>query len=142
MFVRGTHVSDTLQGSVDAATNRALRELAKKIEARLNYKQDEMVREAGLGENTASKTEINTIAKTVVKDVTLSGWEVAESKLVTLDNGNYRSFVLLQYPLGQVYKSFINRIEQSPKLKSGVTALKNTETFKELEQFVSEFTGA
>ena len=48
----------------------------------------------------------------------------------------------IEYPLGQVYKAFINRIEQSPELKSSVTALKNTETFKELEQFVSEFTGA
>ena len=142
MFVRGTHVSDTLQGSIDIATNRALSALGKKIEARISYKGDEMFKEASMGEDAASKTEVNLISQTVVKEVTVSGWEVAESKIVSLDNGNYRSFVLLQYPLGQVYKAFINRIEQSPKLKSSVTALKNTDTFKELEQYVSEFTGA
>ena len=69
MYARGTHVSDTLQGAIDTATNRALRELAKKIEARINSKNDEMVRQAGMGENMATKTEINTISKTVVKEL-------------------------------------------------------------------------
>ena len=142
MYARGTHVSDTLQGALDTATNRALRELAKKIDARINSKNDEMVRQAGMGENMATKTEINSISKTVVKELTLSGWDIFDTKVVSLDNGSYRSFVLLEYPLGQIYKAFINRIEQSPELKSSVTALKNTEAFKELEQYVAEFSGA
>ena len=52
------------------------------------------------------------------------------------------SFILLEYPIAQVYKAFINRVEENEKLKSTVTALKNTEAFKELEQFVAEFSGA
>ena len=32
MYVRGTAVVDTLQGSIDSATNAALRELGKKLE--------------------------------------------------------------------------------------------------------------
>ena len=49
---------------------------------------------------------------------------------------------IIRDPVAQVYKAFINRIEQSPELKSSITALKETETFKELEFYVSEFTGA
>ena len=109
MYARGTHISDTLQGAIDTATNRALRELAKKIEARINSKNDEMVRQAGMGENIATKTEINTISKTVVKEVTVSGWDIFDTKVASLDNGSYRSYVLLEYPLGQIYKAFIKR---------------------------------
>ena len=36
----------------------------------------------------------------VVKEVTISGYEVADTKLVKLDNGSYRSFILLEYLLG------------------------------------------
>ena len=36
-------------------------------------------------------------------------------------------------------QSFINRVEENENLKSSVTALKNTEAFKELEQYVAEF---
>ena len=98
--------------------------------------------EAALGSDSATKTKISFIAQRVVKEVTVSGWEIVEGKIVDSGDGNFRSFILIKYPVAQVYKAFINRIEQSPELKSSVTALKNTETFKELEQYVSEFTGA
>ncbi len=142
MFVRGTAVVDTLQGSIDSATNAALRELGKKLETRLNSKISETVRQAGMGEDIVTKSEMNRISSIVVKEVTISGYEVSETKMVQLDNGKYRSFILLEYPIAQIYKAFINRIEQAPELKSSVTALKDTDTFKELESYISEFTGA
>ena len=85
---------------------------------------------------------MNRISSIVVKEVTISGYEIAETKMVQLDNGRYRSFILLEYPIAQVYRAFINRVEDSENLKSSVTALKNTEAFKELEQYVAEFSGA
>ena len=142
MYVRGTAVVDTLQGSIDSATNAALRELGKKLETRLNSKIKETVRQAGIGEDIVTKSEMNRVSSLVVKEVTISGYEIADTKLVKLDSGSYRSFILLEYPIAQVYKAFINRVEQNEKLKSTVTALKNTEAFKELEQFVAEFSGA
>ena len=142
MYVRGTAVVDTLQGSIDAATNAALRELGKKLETRLNSKVDETVRQAGMGENIATKSEMNRVSSLVVKEVTIIGYEVANSKMVNLDNGSYRTFILLEYPLAQVYKAFINRIERQSTLQKDLTAIKNTDAFKELEFLVSEFTGA
>ena len=142
IYVRGTAVVDTLQGSIDSATNAALRELGKKLETRLNSKVNETVRQAGIGEDQVTKSEMNRVSSIIVKEVTISGYEVSETKMVKLDNGSYRSFVLLEYPVAQMYKAFINRIEKDPKLKGDLTAIKDTETFKELELYVSEFTGA
>ena len=142
LYVRGTAVVDTLQGSIDSATNSALRELGKKLETRLNSKIKETVRQAGIGEDQVTKSEMNRVSSFVIKEVTISGYEVADTKLVKLDNGSYRSFILLEYPIAQVYKAFINRVEESENLKSSVKALKNTEAFKELEQYVAEFSGA
>jgi len=142
MYIRGTAVVDTLQGSIDMATNAALRELGKKLDSRLNSKVKETVRQAGIGEDIVTKTEINRVSAYVVKEVTISGWEILETKLVTLDNGKYRSFILIKYPVAQAYQAYINEIENNPKLKSKLSAIKDTEAFKELEIFVSEFTGA
>ena len=139
LYVRGTAVVDTLQGSIDSATNAALRELGKKLETRLNSKIKETVRQAGVGEDQVTKSEMNRVSSLVVKEVTISGYEVADTKLVKLDNGSYRSFILLEYPIAQVYKAFINKVENNETLKKNVTALKNTDAFKELEQYVAEF---
>ena len=142
MYVRGTAVVDTLQGSIDTATNAALRELGKKLETRLNSKIKETVRQAGVGEDIVTKSEMRRVSSFVIKEVTISGYEVAENKLVKLDNGKYRCFILLEYPIAKVYKTFINKIEDSDGLKPTIQALKETKAFKELENFVAEFTGA
>jgi DNA repair exonuclease SbcCD ATPase subunit len=142
IYVRGTAVVDTLQGAIDSSTNAALRELGKKLETRLNSKLNETVRQAGIGEDITTKTEITRVSSIVVKEVTISGYEIAESKLVQLDNGKYRSFILLEYPVAQVYKAFMNRMEQSPEIKKNLAAIKNTEAYKELETYVNEFTSA
>ena len=142
IYVRGTAVVDTLQGSIDSATNAALRELGKKLETRLNSKINETVRQAGMGEDIVTKSEMNRVSSLVVKEVTISGYEVAETKMVQLDNGSYRSFILLEYPVAQVYKAFINRIERQSKLQKKLPSIKDTEAFKELEELVDQFTSA
>jgi uncharacterized membrane-anchored protein len=142
MYVRGTAVVDTLQGSIDSATNAALRELGKKLETRLNSKVNDTVRQAGIGEDQVTKSEMNRVSTIIVKEVTISGYEVSETKMVKLDSGSYRSFILLEYPVAHIYKAFINRIEQNSALKNNLSAIKDTETFKELEEYVSQFTGA
>ena len=142
MYVRGTAVVDTLQGSIDTATNAALRELGKKLETRLNSKIKETVRQAGVGEDIVTKSEMRRVSSFVIKEVTISGYEVAENKLVKLDNGKYRCFILLEYPIAKVYKTFIDKVDESEDLKPTIKALKETKAFKELENFVAEFTGA
>ena len=59
-----------------------------------------------------------------------------------MDNNKYRSFILLEYPVGNLYKAFLNRLEDSDSMQNSLQAIKDTDTFKELEEMVAEFTGA
>jgi chemotaxis protein histidine kinase CheA len=142
IYVRGTDISDDLQLSIDLATNAALRSLGKKLETRLNSKAKETVKQAGIGSNKASKSEFNRISSIVVKEVTISGWEIHETKMVKQENGDYRSFVLLKYPIGKALKAYKNEIDKSPELKGRLTLIKNTDAYKELEKAVAQYSGS
>ena len=98
MYVRGTAVSDQLQLALDFATNAALKNLGKKVETRVASKAKMTVRQAGIGEDQASKTEINLISSTVMEEVTLSGYKTVETKLVKLDGGSSVSYTHLTLP--------------------------------------------
>ena len=82
------------------------------------------------------------VSTLVVKEVTISGFEIAKTKMFKMDNGKYRSFILLEYPVGNLYKAFLNRLENTEEIKESLIAIKNTETFKELEAYVVDFAGA
>ena len=139
MYIRGSAVSDQLQLAVDLATNTALKELGKKVKTRLASKSQECIRQAGIGEDQVSKTEINLISSTVVDEITVSGYETVETKLVSLDNGNYRAFILLNYPVAKAYKSYIEKIEKSPELKGTLVDIKNTDLYKELKKAAAKY---
>mgnify|MGYP001165206087 CR=1 FL=1 len=141
MYVRGSAVSDQLQLALDLATNSALKSLGKKVETRLASKSQECIRQAGIGEDQVSKTEINLISSTVVDEIIVSGYDPIETKLVSLDNGNYRAFILLKYPVAKAYKSYIEKIDKSPELKGRLTKIKGTDIYKELKKAVARYSG-
>ena len=142
MYVRGSAVSDQLQLALDFATNAALKNLGKKVETRVASKAKQTIRQAGIGEDQVSKTEINLISSTVMDEVTLSGYETVETKLVPLDSGSYRAFILLKYPVAKAYKTYIEKIEESPELKGRLIEIKNTDVYKELEKAVAQYSGS
>ena len=142
IYVRGTAVVDTMQGSIDTATNAALRDLAKKLETRLTAKVNETVVQAGIGEDISTASEIIKVTTLVVEEVTIVGYEMSKNKIFKMDNGKYRTFILLEYPVANLYKAFINRLENNKAMQKQLDQIKNTETYKELEAYVIEFTGA
>ena len=142
IYVRGTAVVDTMQGSIDSATNAALRDLAKKLETRLAAKVNETVVQAGIGEDISTTSEIIKVTTLVVEEVTIVGYELSKNKIFKMDNGKYRTFILLEYPVANLYKAFINRLENNKAMQKQLDEIKNTETYKELEAYVVEFTGA
>ena len=142
IYVRGTAVVDTMQGSIDSATNAALRDLAKKLETRLAAKVNETVVQAGIGEDISTTSEIVKVTSLVVEEVTIIGYEMSKNKIFKTDNGKYRTFILLEYPVANMYKAFINRLENNKAMQKQLDQIKNTETYKELEAYVVEFSGA
>ena len=62
--------------------------------------------------------------------------------MAPLANGKYTTFIMIEYPVSLAYKNFITEIDTNVTVKAQVNKLKNTEAFKELEQYVAEFSGA
>lgn len=141
-YIRGTAISDNLQYSLDFATNAALRELSKRLDSQLSSKVKEIFAQKGMGEEQSSKIEIEAISTTVAKEVNVSDFKVVETKIVNLDGGSYRAFVLLEYPVVKAYKTFVEEIEESPELKGRLTKIKNTDVFKDLKNSIEEYSGS
>ena len=62
--------------------------------------------------------------------------------MAPLADGKYRTFIVIEFPVSLAYRNFIANIDDSVTLKAEINKLKSTDAFKELEQYVSEFTGA
>ena len=73
---------------------------------------------------------------------TVSGFEAVETKMGSLDNGSYRAFTLLKYPVVKAYKTYIEKMEKSPKLKGRLTEIKGTDIYKELQKAVAQYSGS
>ena len=141
MYVRGTGKSGIMQMALDIARDAAHMELGEKVAIRLASKIKKTIRQAGMNEDQTAKSEINLISHNVVDEVTVSGIETIETKLVTLDNGDYRAFVLIKYPVVKAYKTYMEKIDESPKLKGRLTLIQNTDAYKDLQKAVNEFAG-
>tara|TARA_Y100000590_G_C15685979_1_gene1001674 strand:+ start:842 stop:1960 length:1119 start_codon:yes stop_codon:yes gene_type:complete len=141
-YIRGTAISDNLQYSLDFATNAALRELGKRLQTKLSSKVKEIFHQKGVGEDQSSKIEFESITNTVVQEVNISDFKVMETKIVNLDSGSYRAFVLLEYPVVKAYQAFVDEIEENPGLKGRLTEIKNTEAYKDLKSAIEVYSGS
>jgi hypothetical protein len=50
--------------------------------------------------------------------------------------------VLIKYPVAKAYKSYMEKIENSPELKGRLTQIKDTDAYKELEKAVAQYSGS
>ena len=142
MFARGSSISADLDNSEQRAIENALIKLSSQMQTRINTKMNLAVREAGVDADLVLKTEMERVTNIVVKEVTISGYKVYKTKMAPLANGKYRTFIVIEFPISLAYKNYLTNIENNVKIKGSISQLKKTEAFKELEQYVSEFTGA
>ena len=75
-------------------------------------------------------------------DPNIKGYKIYNTKMAPLADGKYRTFIVIEFPVSLAYRNFIANIDDSVTLKAEINKLKSTDAFKELEQYVSEFTGA
>ena len=141
IYVVGDSVSDQIHLAKTIARSRALNALGQTVSTELSSKSKETIRQAGMGEDQVSKTEINLISSVVSDEVKVSGFEVIKTEIITLDNGGYKGFILIEFPVAKAYKTYIEKIEESPKLKGRLTLIQNTDAYKDLQKAVNEFAG-
>ncbi len=142
MYSRGSAISADLDNSEQVAIENALLKLASKLKNRINSKMDKVIKEAGVDADLTLKTEIQRISTIVVKEAAVTGYKVYKTKMAPLANGKYRTFILIEFPISLAYKNQLQNLEQSTSVSADLEKIKNTDAFKELEQYVSEFTGA
>ena len=82
------------------------------------------------------------ISSVVVKEATIKGYKVYNTKMAPVANGKYRTFIVIESPVSLAYRNFIASVDDNVTLKAEVNKLKSTDAFKELEQYVAEFSGA
>ena len=142
MYARGSATSADLDNSEQRAIENALIKLSTQMQNRISSKTNLVIKEAGVDADLTLKTEMQRISNVVVKDATIRGYKIFKTKMAAIADGKYRTFVIIEFPVSLAYKNFIAEIDNSLSVKAEVNKLKNTEAFKELEQYVAEFTGA
>ena len=142
MYSRGNGVSSDLDNSEQRAVENALIKLAQQLNNRINRKVSIMAKEAGVDGDLVLKRETERITSIVIKDASIKGYKIYKTKMAPISDGKYTTFILIEYPISLAYQNFITEIDTNVTVKAQVNKLKNTEAFKELEQYVAEFTGA
>ncbi len=142
MFARGSAISADLDNSEQRAVENALIKLSTQMKNRISSKTNLVIKEAGVDADLTLKTEMQRISNIVVKNATIRDYKIFKTKMAMLANGKYRTFVVIEFPVSLAYKNFIADLDNSVTVKAEINKLKDTEAFKELEQYVAEFSGA
>tara|TARA_B100000965_G_C19561302_1_gene744617 strand:+ start:577 stop:1590 length:1014 start_codon:yes stop_codon:yes gene_type:complete len=142
MYARGSAVSADLDNSEQRAIENALIKLSGQMQSRINRKMNVAVREAGVDADLVLKSEMERTTSIVVKEVSISGYKVYKTKMAPVANEKYRTFIVIEFPISLAYKAYLTNIENNVKIKGNISKLKDTQAFKELEQYVAEFSGS
>ena len=101
IYTSGTGVSPNLQLAVDKSTLNAKRALADRLKGLVSSKTKLFVKETGQYENTSAVTEGEQAIINLIKEVNVSGYKTKEVLTFQQDR-HYRTFVLLEYPVGKL----------------------------------------
>ena len=130
VYAAGTATSPDLQLAMDKATLNAKRTLADRINSLLSSKMKEFMTESGQGEDTIVLTEVERVTSNLITEVNVAGYSQTEAKVLP-QGGQYRSYVLLQYPLGKANRLLVDQVNKSKVLESKLRASK---AFQDLEE--------
>ena len=131
LFSAKTATSRDMQIAIDKATTDARTEISRQIEVNVQGLQKKFDEEVGLGEDSQLLSQFTQASKTVVSQ-SLIGSKVKDNKIIK-DGNTWRSYVLVEYPLGAAKKLLLDKIKENEQL---YTRFRASETFKELENEV------
>jgi hypothetical protein len=130
IYAAGTATSADLQFAEDKAVLGAKRSLADRINSKLSSKMKEFLSESGTAENTQALAESERVTSNLITEVNLSGYNVTQKKFFPAGQ-QYRSYVLLQYPLGNANRILVDQVNKNSLLQGKVRASK---AFQDLEK--------
>jgi len=134
IYAANTATSRDLQLAIDKAAVGARAEIARIVELKLENLQKNMVEEVSASDSSEILQQFESTTKTVVS-IVLSGTRI-EKQTMDKNDGVYRAYVLVSYPIGEMNKSFVEKFKQSENL---YTRFRASEAFKELEKEIEEY---
>ena len=133
LYAKGTAVSGDMQISIDKATLLARRSLAEKIDSTISSKAKLFVKEVGMEELAELYTEFERVIISSVKEANTVGFNEYKSKTLAVGS-KYRTYYVLEYPLGSANKILISQIKNNALLEGSLQASK---AYKELEKEIA-----
>ena len=134
IFSSKTATSQDMQLAIDKATTDARAEIGRTIELKLEGLQKRFDEEVGVRENATLLSQYTQATKTVVS-TSLSGSQVKQKEFFK-DGDIWRSYVMVEYPVGEANDAFVQQIKKQEEL---YTRFRSSETFKELEDEVKKY---
>ena len=132
-YSAGTAVSRDMQLSIDKSTLNAKRTLADRIDGEMSAQIKTFVIEAGEGSGILT-TDVEQVTKNVIAKINVAGYNVSEVD-VRPQGTFYRTFVLIEYPIGPANDILVEQIRRNNLLYAKIRASKS---FEELEESVNE----
>lgn len=125
-------------GSVDINISRtraeleAKRQLAEKVAGRLSAQVKSFQESVGDGLDEQVNEQLTIVTKSVAADVELIGYSTKEVE-IKAQGPKYMTYMLLEYPLGEVNKLVVEKVRQNTVLSTRLSA---ADAFAELEKEV------
>ena len=134
IFVPRSATSRDMQLSIDKAVTDARAEVGRIVETKVEALQKSFSEEVGVGDNSTLLQQFTSASKTVVS-TSLSGSQVKKQEVLK-DGEVWRSYVLVEYPIGEANVAFMQQMKKQEEL---YTRYRSSETFKELEEEVKKY---
>lgn len=137
MYAAGTAVSADMQFALDKAALNAKRALADQVRGKVSADMKDYLEESGGAIQPISAVRGERVVHSVVTDVDLNGYEVAQRKVIAAGTG-FRAFILIRYPIASAAHQVVAAVHQTD---DGAMKLRATKAFTDLEREISDAQG-
>ena len=130
LYAKGTALSGDMQLSIDKATLNARTSLSDQLNGHISANMKQFVKESGIDEDTKMYSEMEKVVKSSVKETSTTGYSEYKSKTIGIGT-KYRTYYVMQYPIGKANKILISQIQNNALLEGSVQA---SAAYKDLEK--------
>ena len=134
LFAARTAVSQDMQLAIDKAMTDGRAEIGRQTELKIQGLQKRFDEEVGVNADAQLMSQFTQANKTVVS-TSLSGSRVKE-QLTCKDGDLYRSYVLVEYPIGAAHEALMQQIKKNNEM---YTRFRASQAFKDLDSEVQKY---
>jgi hypothetical protein len=130
LYAKATATSNIRQFAVDKAKLLARKDLAETLGNRVSSIISDYIRESGGAVNDEVSQSVKSVGQSVTLDQNLAGY-VLENDHVEAEGKEFRAYVMLRYPIGEVNKVVASQVKKNAVLE---IKLEDSEAWKQLEK--------